>query len=77
MDLPSRSEPCRKNEIQISPLVFQIFLATIRIESRTHCALCSGEDEGDIYIKITVATGAGDATTLVVYEDHSSNMLMR
>jgi hypothetical protein len=26
-----------------------------------------------LYIKITVATGTGDATTPVAYEDHSSN----
>jgi hypothetical protein len=77
MDLPSRTEPCKKNEIKTFPLVFQYFLATVRIESRTHCALCSGEDECNIYIKITVAMGTGDATTPVAYDDHSSNRLMR
>jgi hypothetical protein len=58
-------------------LVFQFFLATVRIESRARCALCSGDDDGAIYIKITVAMGTGDATTLVAYEDHSSNGPMR
>jgi hypothetical protein len=59
------------------PLVFQIFLATVRTESRTHYALCSGEDVGAIYIKIIVAMGGDDATMPVAYEDHSSNMPMR
>jgi hypothetical protein len=59
------------------PLVFQFFLATIWTELRTHCALCLGEDDGAIYIEITVATGAGDAITPVAYEDHSSNEPMR
>jgi hypothetical protein len=77
MDLPSRSEPCKKNEIKTFPLVFQFFLATIRTESRTHCALCSGEDDGAIYIKIIIAMGRDDATTPVAYEDHSSNWQMR
>jgi hypothetical protein len=56
MDLPSRNEPYKKNEIKTFPLIFQFFLATILTESRTHCALCSGEDDGAIYIKITIAT---------------------
>jgi hypothetical protein len=60
-----------------SPLVFQFLLATVWTESRTHYALSSGEDDGAIYIKIRVATGAGDATTPVAYEDHSSNGPMR
>jgi hypothetical protein len=77
MDLPSRSEPCKKNEIKTPPLVFQFFLATVWTESRTHYALYSGEDNGAIYIKITVATGVGDTTTPVAYEDHSSNGPMR
>jgi hypothetical protein len=77
MDLPSRSEPCKKIEIKTSLLVFQLFLATVRTESRTHYALCSGEDECAIYITITVATSMGDATTPVAYEDYSSNGAMR
>jgi hypothetical protein len=77
MDLPSRSEPCKKNKIKTSPLVFQFFLATVQTESRTHCALCSGEDDGAIYIKITVATGGDGATMPVAYEDHNSNGPMR
>jgi hypothetical protein len=76
MDLPSRSEPYMKNKIK-PPLVFQFFLATVRIESLTHCLLSSGEDDGAIYIKITLAMGVGDTTTLIAYEDHSSNELMR
>jgi hypothetical protein len=52
-------------------------MATVRTESQTHCALRSGEDDGAINIKITVATGMGDATTSVSYEDHSSNGPMR
>jgi hypothetical protein len=60
-----------------SALLSQFFLANIRIESRTHCALYSGEDDVAIYIGITVATGVGDATMPVAYEDHSSNGPMR
>jgi hypothetical protein len=52
-------------------------MATVRTESRTHCALFSGEDDGAIYIMIIVATSAGDATVLVAYEDNSSNGPMR
>jgi hypothetical protein len=52
----------RKMKSKPSPLVFL-----------THYSLYLEEDNGAIYIKITVATGAGDATTLVAYEDHSSN----
>jgi hypothetical protein len=33
--------------------------------------------KGAIYIQITVATGVGDATTPVAYEDHSSIEPMR
>jgi hypothetical protein len=77
MDLPSISEPYKKNEIKTFPLVFQFFLATVRIESRTHYALCLGKDGGAIYIKITVATGGNDTTTPVAYDDHSSNGQMR
>jgi hypothetical protein len=79
MDLPSRSEPCKKKKTKISPppLVFQFFLTTVWTKSRTHYALCSEKDEGAIYIKITVATGVGDATTPVAYEYHSSNGPMR
>jgi hypothetical protein len=77
MDLPSISEPCKKNEIKTFPLIFQFFLATVRTELRTHCALSSGENDSAIYIKITVATSVGDATTHVTYEDHSSNGSMR
>jgi hypothetical protein len=73
MDLPSRGEPYKKNEIKTFPLVFQFFLATEQTESRTHCALSSGEDDSAIYIMITIAMGMGDATTPVAYEDHSSN----
>jgi hypothetical protein len=76
MDLPSRCEPYKKNEIKTFPLIFQFFLANVRIESRTHCALCSGKDDGAIYIKITLATGRDDATMPVAYEDHGSNRLM-
>jgi hypothetical protein len=67
----------RKMKSKPSPLVFQFFLAAIRTESQTHCALCLGEDEGAIYIKIIVATGVGDATTPIAYEDYSSNEPMR
>jgi hypothetical protein len=77
MNLPSKIEPCKENEIKTSPLVFQNFLATVWTESRTHYALCSGEDVGAIYIKIIVAMGGDDATMPVAYEDHSSNMPMR
>jgi hypothetical protein len=77
MDLPSRSEPCKKNKIKTYPPFFQFFLAIVRTESQTHCALSSGEDDGAIYIKITVATDAGDTTAPIAYEDHSSNRLMR
>jgi hypothetical protein len=73
MDLPSRGEPYKKNEIKTFLLVFQFFLATVQTESRTHYALYSGEDDGIIYIMITVAMGMSDATTPVAYEDHSSN----
>jgi hypothetical protein len=59
------------------PLVFQFFLATVQIESRTHSTLYSGEDGEAIYINIIVATGTGDATMPVAYEDHSSNGPMR
>jgi hypothetical protein len=59
------------------PYVFQFFQATVRKESRTHCVLCSGEDNEAIYIKIIVAMGGDDATTPVAYKDHSSNGLMR
>jgi hypothetical protein len=69
--------PIRKMKSKPSPLVFQFFLATVRTESQTHYALCSGEDDGAIYIKITVATGGDDATTPVAYEGHSSNGPMR
>jgi hypothetical protein len=77
MDLPSRVEPYKKNEIKTFSPYFQFILATVRIESRTHCALCSGEDDSTIYIMITVATGVVDANTPVAYEDHSSNGPMR
>jgi hypothetical protein len=78
MDLPFRSEPGKKTEIKTSPaLVFQFFLATIRTESRTHCALSSGEDDGALDIKITLATGVSDTAMPIAYEDHSSNGLMR
>jgi hypothetical protein len=77
MHLPSRSEPWKKNEIKPFPLVFQFFLATVRTVSQTHCALCSGEDDDAIYIKIIVTIGGDDATSLIAYEDHSSNELMR
>jgi hypothetical protein len=60
-----------------SPFVFQFSLATVWTETQTHCALSSGEDDAATYIKITVATGAGDTTTTVAYEDHSSNGPMR
>jgi hypothetical protein len=59
------------------PIVFQFFLTTIRTESRTHHVLCSGEDDGAIYIKIIVAMGGDDAPMPVAYEDHSSNGPMR
>jgi hypothetical protein len=77
INLPSRSEPCKKNEIKTIPPCFSIFPGTVQTESRTHYALCSGEDDGAIYIKITVAMGAGNTTTPVAYEDHSSNGPMR
>jgi hypothetical protein len=77
MDLPSRSEPARKMKSKPPPLVSQFFLATVRTESQTHYALCSGEDDGTIYIKITVTTGVDDATMLIACEDHSSNGLIR
>jgi hypothetical protein len=77
MDLTSRNKPFKKNEIKTFPIIFQFFLTTIRAESRTHCTLCSGEDDGAIYIKIIVATSASDATKPVAYEDHNSNGLMR
>jgi hypothetical protein len=77
MDLPSRSEPCKKNEIKTFSLVFQFFLATVQTGSRTHYALSSGEYDGTIYIKIIVEMSAGDATTPVAYEDHSSNGQIR
>jgi hypothetical protein len=77
MDLRSRSKLCKKNEIKTFPLVSQLFLVAVRTEWGTHCALCSRKDEGTIYIKITVATGVGDATTPNAYEDHSSNRPMR
>jgi hypothetical protein len=32
MDLPSRNKPFKKNEIKTSPLIFQIFLGTVRID---------------------------------------------
>jgi hypothetical protein len=69
--------PARKMKSKPSPLVFQFLLATVWTESRTHYAPSSGEDDGAIYIKIRVAMGAGDATTPVAYEDHSSNGPMR
>jgi hypothetical protein len=42
-------------------------------------SLCTllGEDEGVVYTWIIVATGKGDTTTPVLYEDHSSNRQMR
>jgi hypothetical protein len=67
----------RKMKSKSSLLVFQNFLATVQTESQIHCALCSGEGGGAIYIKMTVATGTGDATMLIAYEDHSSNEPMR
>jgi hypothetical protein len=69
--------PARKMKSKPSLLVFQFFLATVRTESRTHYALYSGEDDGVIYIKISIATGGDDATTPVAYEDNSSNGPMR
>jgi hypothetical protein len=77
MDFPSRSEPYKKMKSKSSPLVFQFFLDIVGTESRTHCALWSGEDDGAIYIKITVATGGDDATMPVAYKDHHSNGPMR
>jgi hypothetical protein len=78
MDLPSRRvNPARKMKSKPSPLVFQLFLATVRTKSRTHCALYSGEDDDAIYIKISVATGRDGATTPVAYEDNNSNEPMR
>jgi hypothetical protein len=77
MDLPSRGEPYKKNEIKTFLLVFQFFLPTIRTELQTHYALYLGEDDSAIYIKITIATSAGDTTAPVAYEDQSSNRLMR
>jgi hypothetical protein len=68
--------PTRKMKLKPSPLVFQFCLATVRTESRTHCALYSREDNDAIYIKITVTTDTGDGTMLVAYEDHSSNKSM-
>jgi hypothetical protein len=69
--------PARKMKSKPSALVFQFFLATIRTESRTNCALSSREDDGAIHIKIKVATGVGDATTPVAYEYYSSNGPMK
>jgi hypothetical protein len=78
MDLPSRRvNPARKIKSKPSPLIFQFFLATVQTELRTHCALCSGEDDGAIYTTILVATGGDGATTPVAYEENSSNELMR
>jgi hypothetical protein len=74
MNLPSRSEPCKKNEIKTCPPCFSIFLGCHA--NRVTNSL-SGKDEGVIYIKITVAMCAGDATTPVAYEDHSRNEPMR
>jgi hypothetical protein len=59
------------------PLVSQFFLAAVRTELQTQCALCSGGDVGTIYIKITVLMGVGDTTTPIADEEHSSNGPMR
>jgi hypothetical protein len=77
MDLRSKMYPARKNEIKTSPppFVFQFFLTTVWTESRTQCALSSGDDDGTIYIKITAATGAGDAAMPVATMIPSSNGL--
>jgi hypothetical protein len=77
MNLPSRSEPYKKNEIKTSPPLFSNFMVTVRTQLWTHYALSLGEDECTIYITITVATGVGDATTPVAYKDHSSTEPMR
>jgi hypothetical protein len=78
MDLPYRRvNPTRKMKSKLPPLVSQLFLAIVRTELRTHYALCSWEDDGAIYIKISVATGGDDATMPVAYEDNSSNGLIR
>jgi hypothetical protein len=78
MDLPSRRvNPTRKMKSEPPPLVFQFFLAVVRTESQTHCALCSGGDDDAIYIKVSVATDRDDATTPVAYEDNSNNALVR
>jgi hypothetical protein len=69
--------PARKMESKPSPLVFQFFLAIVRIELQTHYALYLGEDNGAIYKKITVAMGVGDITMPFTYEDNSSNEPMR
>jgi hypothetical protein len=69
--------PARKMKSKPSPHIFQFFLAIVQIESRTHYALSSGEDDGTIYIMITVPTGGDDATMSIAYEDHSSNKPMR
>jgi hypothetical protein len=68
MDLPSRRvNPARKMKSKPSPL-FHFFMATVWAESQTHYALCSGEDNGAIYIKISVVTGEDDATMSVAYD---------
>jgi hypothetical protein len=77
MDLPSRSESYKKNEIKTFPPCFSIFSSHHTDRLRTHCALCLGEDDDTIYIEIIVAMGVGDATTPIAYEDHSSNGPMR
>jgi hypothetical protein len=75
MDLPSRGEPCKKNEINTSPPWFSIF--HVNRTDRVVNSLCPllREDDDAIYITITVAMGAGDATTLVATRIPSSNGL--
>jgi hypothetical protein len=78
MDLPFRRvNHARKMKSKHSPHIFQFFLATVWTESRTHYALCSGEDDCAIYIKISVATDGDDTTTPIAYEDNNSNGSMR
>jgi hypothetical protein len=77
MDLPSRGEPHKKNELKTFPPYFSIFHGHRTDRVTNSHALCSGEDDSAIYIMITAAMSAGDATTPIAYEDHSSNGPMR
>jgi hypothetical protein len=78
MDLPSRSKPCKGNEIKTIPPYFSNFPGhrTNRL-TNSLCTLLEKTKALYIYTHIRVAIGTGDTTSPIAYEDHSSSGAMR